>query len=226
VICAFFVTYISEADDSTLTVYRRKDVSKALRAKKWLYQGRKVKEKEIGNPVKKVKARQKRSKRGFQVLDSYINSNEEALPTNYKDDEDTEMESLYGIWQTKPWSPPPVEPHDVIPINEYKNVELALINPGLTHMEQPRLSLVARKLGIPYAPCMVGYEGHNGNRTPAVRGIVVHNHNVELLNEAYLEYQSQLVETEVEARRVEILKKWKRLVVGILTKDRLDKAYG
>jgi hypothetical protein len=185
-----------------------------------------VKEKEISNPVKKVKARQKRSKGGFQALDSYVDSNEEALPTSYTEDEDTEMDSLYGIWQTKPWSPPAVGPHDVIPVNEYRNVELAMINPGLTHMEQPRLSLVARKLGIPYAPCMVGYEGHRGNQTPTVRGIVVHNHNVELLNEAYLEYQSQLVESEVETRREEILKKWKRLIVGILTKDRLDKAYG
>jgi len=93
-------------------------------------------------------------------------------------------------------------------------------------MEQPRLSVVARRLGIPYAPCMLGYEGHNGNQTPTIRGIVVHEHNVELLNEAYLEYQSQQVESEVEARRQSVLKKWERLVQGILVKDRLDRAYG
>ena len=136
------------------------------------------------------------------------------------------MNDLYGIWQTKPWSPPIVGPSDQIPVNEFKNVELALINPGLTHMEQPRLSVIAKKLGISYAPCMCGYERHNGNQTPTVRGIVVHNHNVDLLNEAYIEYQSQLIESEVEARRQDVVKKWKRLVMGILTKDRLDRAYG
>jgi xeroderma pigmentosum group C-complementing protein len=206
------------------TVYRRKDVSKAFRAKKWLYQGRKVKESQLDHPVKKVKARKKRSK-GFQTLNSYVDSNE-VLPTKYDDEDDIETDNLYARWQTLPWSPPAVGPGDAIPVNEYKNVELALINPGLTHMEQPRLSSVARRLGIPYAPCMCGYEGHKGSQTPTIKGIVVHHHNVELLNEAYLEYQSQLVETEVETRRQDVLKKWRRLVVGILTKDRLDKAYG
>lgn len=210
---------------SAATVYRREDVSKALKAKQWLYQGRKVKEKELNNPVKKVKPKKKRSK-GFKVLKSYVDSNKEALPVKYSDDDDeSEMDRLYGIWQTKPWTPQRVGPNETIPVNEYNNIELALINPGLAHMEQPRLSVVAKRLGVPYAPCMCGYEGNKGNQTPTIRGIVVHDHNVELLSEAYIEYQSQLVETEVEARRQNILKKWKRLVVGILTKDRLDKAY-
>eukprot|EP00804_Cyclotella_cryptica_P013586 CCRYP_012947-RA/>CCRYP_012947-RA protein AED:0.02 eAED:0.02 QI:271/1/1/1/1/1/3/1134/1019 len=209
-------------------IYRRKDVSKALKAKQWLYRGRKVKENELNNPVKKVKVRKRRASAGFQALASYVSGpNEESLPTKYndEDDEGVDMDNLYGVWQTKPWSPPPVGPNDELPVNEYKNIELALLNPGLTHMEQPRLSVVARRLDIPYAPCMIGYEGHKGNRTPSVKGIVVHNHNVELLNEAYFEYESQQVEAEVEARRRDILKKWKRLVVGILTKDRIDREY-
>lgn len=185
-----------------------------------------MKEKELNNPAKKTKARKKRLKKGFEVLDSYVDSNEEALPKSYADDEEEMMDNLYAIWQTKPWRPHRVGPNDAIPVNEYNNIELALINPGLTHMQQPRLSVVAKRLGVPYAPCMCGYEGHGGNQTPTIRGIVVHDHNVELLSEAYMEYQSQLVENEVEAKRQEILKKWRRLVVGILTKDRLDKAYG
>lgn len=197
-------------------------MSKALRAKKWLYQGRKVKEIELDNPVKKVKARMKRTKK-FQVLDSYV---DQTLPTQYDEDNCNEMDNLYGIWQTQPWSPPHVRSTDPIPVNEYKNVELALINPGLTHMKQPRMSAVAKKLGIPYAPCMCGFEGHRGNQTPTVHGIVVHDHNVELLSEAYLEFQSQLVESEISTKTARVLKKWKRLVVGLLTKDRLDRAYG
>ena len=172
--------------------------------------------------------RKTRASAGFQALASYVSGpTEESLPKKYtdEDEEGVEMDNLYGVWQTKPWSPPPVGPNDAIPVNEYKNIELALLNPGLTHMEQPRLSVVARRLGIPYAPCMTGYEGHKGNRAPSIRGIAVHNHNVELLNEAYFEYESQQVEAEVESRRRAFLKKWKRLVVGILTKDRLDRAY-
>ena len=136
------------------------------------------------------------------------------------------MDNLYGIWQTEPWSPPYVGPTDVIPTNDYRNVELALINPGLTHMGQPRLSSIAKTLGIPYAPCMLGYEGRGGVRTPTIRGIVVHDHNVALLREAYVEWESHAAEREREERRNGIVKRWKRLVVGIMTKERLDREYG
>eukprot|EP00957_Ditylum_brightwellii_P011311 855267-Ditylum_brightwellii.AAC.1 len=62
------------------------------------------------------------------------------------------MERLYGIWQTDAWSPKPVGPDEDIPVNEYRNVELALLNPGLVHLEQRGMSKVAKRLGIPYAP--------------------------------------------------------------------------
>jgi len=212
-------------------VYRRSDVSKASRAKKWLYQGRKVKGSEMEQPVMQVKARKKPVVKGFNALSSYGISEEaqEDLISSLdkkKDGDGTEMDNLYGIWQTEPWSPPYVGPTDVIPTNDYKNVELALINPGLTHMPQPRLSSIARTLGIPYAPCMLGYEGRGGIRTPTIRGIVVHDHNVALLREAYVEWESHAVEREREERRNGIVKRWKRLVVGIMTKERLDREYG
>ena len=49
-------------------VYKRSDVSKALRADKWLYQGRKVKKSEMDKPVKKIKARKKSVAKGFNKL--------------------------------------------------------------------------------------------------------------------------------------------------------------
>lgn len=212
-------------------VYRRSDVSKALRDRKWLYQGRKVREGEADKPVKQIKARKKPVKTGFNALSTYGVSeeaqNEKIASINKaKGKEDNGMDNLYGIWQTEAWSPPYVGPDDAIPINQYKNVELALINPGLTHMIQPRLASVAKKLAIQYAPCMLGFEGSRGGGTPTIRGIVVHNHNVALLQEAYIEFESHAVEKEREERRKLILKKWKRLVKGMLTKERIDREYG
>lgn len=78
----------------------------------------------------------------------------------------------------------------------------------------------------PYAPCLLGFEGHNGNRTPNIRGIVVHNHNAELLREASVEVVSRNVEQEHEKRRKAVYSRWKRLLVGILTQDRLEREYG
>jgi hypothetical protein len=78
----------------------------------------------------------------------------------------------------------------------------------------------------PYAPCLLGFEGRGGNRTPTIRGIVVHEHNAELLREAHMEMASQMLEQSHENRQHDVYKKWNRLLVGVLTKDRLERAYG
>ena len=78
----------------------------------------------------------------------------------------------------------------------------------------------------PYAPCLLGFAGHGGNRTPTIRGIVVHEHNAELLLEAHVEMASQILEQTHEEQQSSILKKWKRLLVGVLTKERLERDYG
>ncbi len=213
-------------------VYQRKDVSIAHTAKKWPYLGRKVKKPELSQPAKVVKARKKPMKKGFQALTSYGTSKEDQaknLASGTGDDDegaDADGKSrLYGKWQTLKWSPPPVGPNDPIPVNEHNNVELQLINPGLVHLELRRIAHVAKRLGVPYAPCLLGFEGHGGNRTPTVRGIVVHEHNVELLHEAHLEWESQAVENEYKERQRAIYGRWKKLIFGMMTKERLEREY-
>ena len=212
-------------------VYRRSDVSTIYTAKKWLYLGRKVRENEIAKPIKSQTKRKKSPTKGFKALRSYG-----VGATNDGDEErqielgtiplDDGTDKLYGIWQTDPWSPAYVGPNDDIPTNEFKNIELALLNPGLVHIDQTGMAGVAKKLGIPYAPCLLGFEGHGGNRTPTVRGIVVHEHNEQLIREAGTEVQSFEAEQACNDRRRFILLQWKRLMVGLLTKDRLEREYG
>ena len=214
-------------------VYRRgPSVSPAYVAQKWLYLGRKVREMELPRPAKLIKARRSTS-RGFKALKSYggcdnsIKKQEDVMMQDLDTDLATAgKQRLYGHWQTDPWQPPYVGPNDAIPVNEHRNIEKALLNPGLVHLEQPRISVVAKKLSIPYAPCLLGFEGHGGNRTPTIRGIVVHEHNAELLREAFTEYASSALEQEFEQRHASIYLKWKRLIVGILTKARLEEEYG
>jgi Rad4 beta-hairpin domain 3 len=85
---------------------------------------------------------------------------------------------------------------------------------------------VAKKLSIPYAPCLLGFEGHGGNRTPTIRGIVVHAHNERLMREASAEVSSYTMQQEQDSRRHGALQRWKKLFVGLLTKDRLEREYG
>ena len=217
-------------------VFRRCEVSTARDAKRWLYEGRKVKDNEMGKPIKRVKARKKPTPTGFQALHSYgvghgNDGSEEARQKEIEKAESLEngedgMKDLYAVWQTIPWSPAPVGPDDEIPINEYRNVELALINPGLIHLDAPRMSVVAKNLGIPYAPCLLGFEGRGGNRTPSIKGIVVHVHNGELLTEAYAEYEYHGLEQEQQVRKNKILRRWKTLIQGILIKAHVDREYG
>ena len=211
-------------------VYRRSDVHTALTSKKWLYQGRKVRDEEIAKPVKRVKARKRPTSKGFRPLRSYgvgdgNDGSEEARQRDIAkgselEEENDGVQNLYAHWQTMPWSPDPVGPNDPIPVNEYNNIELALINPGLVHLDQHGTSRVAKKLGIAYAPCLLGFEGHGGNRTPSIRGIVVHEHNAGVVREAHMEFMSFQLEKEHEKRAERIRDRWNRLIVGVLTKER------
>ena len=72
----------------------------------------------------------------------------------------------------------------------------------------------------------MGFEGHGGNRTPSIRGIVVHEHNVEILREAHSEFMSQLLKQEQEERQRRVNMRWRKLIVGLLTKERIEREYG
>jgi hypothetical protein len=216
-------------------VYKRCDVSPAYSEKKWLYEQRKVRERELNNPAKVVTPKRRNNKpKAFKALATYgfksdSTDVQQYIAENSRNENNTCYDDagkvrLYGIWQTDAWRPKRVGPNDEIPRNEYGNVEKAMINPGLEHLEEPRMSLVAKKLGIPYAPCLVGFEGPL--RAPSIRGIVVHQHNAGLLREAYVECESHYLEKEFQKRQQLIYLRWKRLIVGIQTKARLEKEYG
>jgi hypothetical protein len=236
-------------------VYRRAGArSEAWPERKWLYKGRQVRLAELRRPAKLTKARRKAQPEGFQALKSYGTSSDNQDQNNttnmakkshhHKSPEDLAREKmlreldtgddemigkirLYGKWQTVPWSPKPVGPNDPIPMNDYRNIELALLNPGLVHLDQVHMAKVAKKLSIPYTPCLLGFEqGKGGNRTPTIRGIVVHQHNASLLRSAFEEYHSFTLEQEHQKRQADIYLKWKKLIVGVLTKARLERDYG
>ena len=217
-------------------VFQRSDVETALSEKRWLYEGRKVHASELNKPILKVKARKKPSSTAahqFQALATYGvgTTNDGSAKSRAKQIEEASKPDgggdgktkLYGSWQTAKWSPPRVSPNDPIPVNCHKNIELELLNPGLVHVELRHVAKVAKKLGLPYAPCMLGFERSN---KPNIRGIVIHEHNEELLREAQVGMADFLLQQEYEAKRRDILLKWKRLLVGVLTKDRLEREYG
>jgi Rad4 beta-hairpin domain 3/Rad4 beta-hairpin domain 1/Rad4 beta-hairpin domain 2 len=212
-------------------VYRRSDVSTAFTATKWLYDGRKVRDDELSKPVKVRQKRKKPIRKGFRALETYgvgdtNDGNEERQILLGSKPLEDETENLYGKWQTDEWSPEYIGPDDEIPMNDYKNVELAFLNPGLVHIDERGLAVVAKKLKVPYAPCVIGFEGHGPYRAPTIRGIVVHQHNEQMVREAGIERRRHERERAEAERRRSILLLWKRVMVGLLTKERLDREYG
>jgi len=220
------------------SVYLRRDVSVALEAKAWLYQGRKVKESLVSSPLIRLKPRKKAAnKKGFVALSSYgvgagndgsekQRVTEEAAASIPLDKLDEQKERLlYGRWQTDKWSPPYVGPQDPIPLNEHNNVELALLNPGLVHIDIPIAAVqVAKQLDVPYAPCLLGFNSSQG--TPIIRGIVVHEVHSEMIQHGAQEINHYKAEKQGRERQRLIKKSWKKLMSSILVKRRLDREYG
>jgi xeroderma pigmentosum group C-complementing protein len=143
-------------------VYRRSDVFATKEAKKWLYEGRRVRDNE--KPIKRIQARKKVTPQGFRPLSNYgvgvTNDGSDefrrkqieigsAMETDGKKD-------LFAIWQTEPWRPAFIGPEDPIPKNDYGNMELALMNPGLEHIDQPGVAKVAKSLGM-YVPESISF---------------------------------------------------------------------
>ena len=220
-------------------VYLRRDVTTALEPRAWLYKGRKVKSCEQDKPAIRLSPRKKpASKQRFKPLRTYgvgvDNDNSERknemenASSSCKEDEFLRSgdRRLYALWQTVPWAPEPVGPQDPIPLNEHKNVELGLLNPGLVHIDMPGEAVHAAKvLGVPYAPCLIGF-GTSGKGGPVVRGIVVHSHNAAVIQQATEEIRQHKYEKENDERQERAKKLWKKLMVGILVKQRVAREYG
>jgi Rad4 beta-hairpin domain 3 len=77
-----------------------------------------------------------------------------------------------------------------------------------------------------YAPCLVGFEGHHGNRTPKIVGIAVHSHNSRLVRDAAAELACHSLAVEHENRRNNVRRRWKKIFLSVLTDERLKKEYG
>ena len=129
-------------------------------------------------------------------------------------------EGLYGRWQTDPWTPPLVGPSDAVPKNEHGNVELRLLNPGLSHLRIRGLARVCKKLGVDYAPCMVGFEEASGR--PRVEGVVVKDCH----REAVLAAKDEVDYRVEKGRETEIVRRWEKLVYKVLIGKRVMEEWG
>ncbi|GBO98853.1 DNA repair protein complementing XP-C cells homolog [Eumeta japonica] len=135
---------------------------------------------------------------------------------------------LFGPWQVQDYEPPVAE-NGIVPRNAYGNVELfkdCMLPVGTVHMKLPGLNKVARKLNIDCAPAMIGFDFNGGWTHPVYDGFVVCKEFEEILTDAWFKDQEEQERREQEKLDARVYGNWKRLIKGLLIRERLKEKYG
>ena len=187
-------------------IYRRRDVLHVQSADKWYRQGRAIKAGE--QPLKRVAARKKRQ-------DSLDEADQ---------DESQAGTPLYTLAQTIVHIPSPITDNR-IPKNAYGNLDVyvpSMIPAGGAHIQHPETARVARLLGIDYADAITGFTFKGRHGTAVTNGAVVAAEHVEAVLEVIHALEDERVVLEQERRCREVLGVWKRLLIGLRIRERIE----
>ncbi|KAJ8676658.1 hypothetical protein QAD02_012445 [Eretmocerus hayati] len=134
---------------------------------------------------------------------------------------------LFGKWQTTPYEPPEAK-DGIVPRNEYGNVDLfqmCMLPKGCSYINLPALSRIARKLNIDCAPACVGFNFGGRGALPAFEGFVVCSEYEDTLRDAWEQEQIDSQKRNKEKREKRIYGNWKKLIKGLLIKQKLAAKY-
>ncbi|KAH9604354.1 hypothetical protein KSS87_023944 [Heliosperma pusillum] len=194
-------------------VYPRTCVQTLHTKQRWLREGLQVRVNEL--PSKVVKS-------------SYKNRKGQVTEVENSTDGASEADiALFGKWQTEMLC----LPHAVdgkVPKNERGQVDVwseKCLPPGTIHLRLPRLVPVAKRLGIDFAPAMVGFEFRNGRSVPLYEGIVVCQEFRETILEAYTEEEQRREEEEKKRDERQAMSRWYQLLSSMVTRQRLNDKY-
>ncbi|XP_006826912.2 DNA repair protein RAD4 isoform X2 [Amborella trichopoda] len=193
-------------------VYPRICVQTLHTKERWLCEGLQVKENE--SPAKVVKRSRKVNKVHTSEHGSTVDGGEGTI-------------ALYGKWQTEVLNLPPAV-DGMVPKNERGQVDVwseKCLPPGTVHLRFPRLVPVAKRLGVDFAPAMVGFEFRNGCSIPVYEGIVACAEFKDAILEAYAEVEERREEEEKKRMEAQALTRWYQLLFSFITRQRLKRSY-
>ncbi|XP_010558600.1 PREDICTED: DNA repair protein RAD4 isoform X2 [Tarenaya hassleriana] len=134
---------------------------------------------------------------------------------------------LYGKWQLEPLRLPHAV-NGIVPKNERGQVDVwseKCLPPGTVHIRLPRIFLVAKRLGVDYAPAMVGFDYKNGRPTPVFDGIVVCTEFKDAILQAFGEEEERREAEEKRRNEARAATRWYQLLSSILTREKLKTRY-
>ena len=124
---------------------------------------------------------------------------------------------------------PPAATDGRVPKNERGNVEAppfaAALPHGTVHIQLPNIFPICRKLGIDFAPALVGFEVRGGRSVPVIDGVVICLEHEEALRKAFEEDMNEKAEKARVKRLHQAASNWRALLRAILTRVRLKASY-
>lgn len=198
-----------------IPVYRREHVKQVKSATQWYMLGREIKAGE--QPLKHKKAR---------------NARRAPDPDDMDLDEPGDMghgmdTGLYAHFQTIVYQPDPcIGP--IVPKNAYGNIDLyvpSMLPEGGVHIPHKLARVAADFLGIGefVADAVTGFDFRNGGKsTPVINGIVAGVECEEGIWEMIEHIEKEQEEEAVEVRRLTALNLWRKFLVGLRIKERVD----
>ncbi|SGY84410.1 BQ5605_C009g05695 [Microbotryum silenes-dioicae] len=161
---------------------------------------------------------------------------------------EAKQQPLYAPEQTKIYVPDPVVDGKV-PKNDFGNIDLyvpSMLPDGAVHLTSKQAAKCAKTLGFDYAEAIVGFEFRQRRANPIINGVVVAQENADILIQVRLfqinEIDGQVLTMSVHSQAVmdseeaadekefakmqdRCLKRWKKLILGLRIRQRLQAAY-
>ncbi|KAM8711515.1 hypothetical protein ACLKA7_000630 [Drosophila subpalustris] len=134
---------------------------------------------------------------------------------------------IFGYWQTQDYEPPTAE-NGIVPRNAYGNVELfkeCMLPKKTVHLRLPGLMRVCKKLNIDCANAVIGFDFHQGACHPMYDGFIVCEEFGEIVTAAWEEDQQEQARKEQEKYESRVYGNWKKLIKGLLIRERLKRKY-
>lgn len=89
----------------------------------------------------------------------------------------------------------------------------------------PGLNRTCKKLNIDCAQAVVGFDFHSGSSHPTFDGFVICEEFSEIVVDQWVRDQEEAERREEEKYNQRVYGNWKKLIKGLLIRERLQKAY-
>lgn len=203
-----------KGEDEGEPVYLRKDVVQVKSEETWHKQGRAPKP--GMEPLKRAPYRAATTNRRRELAEAEAQTGHKVL------------QGLYSYDQTDWIIPPPIR-NGIIPKNQYGNIDLFvehMLPEGAAHVPYRGAGRVCKRLEIDFAEAVVDFEFGHRMAVPVIQGVVIAEEHFDNVMEELAKDEAEKKRKEDEKRRKVVLAMWRRLLMGMRIRERVQREYG